>query len=79
MALPFTQKLSPFTITVDGETFDVPTYAVSKDQIPDLLEMAEGEKVILNDQYLVQRGVDMHSERWFLYDGEEWFSLRLVY
>lgn len=70
-------KLSPFTITVGGETFDVPTYAVSEQEIPDLLAMEEGA-VDEFDGILVQRGRDMHFKRWFCFDGESWFSLRLV-
>ena len=73
------RQLSPFTITVDGESFDVPTYPVSETDIPDLLSMEEGEKRIINDEYFVQRGIDFHKERWFCFDGEQWFSLRLVY
>lgn len=71
-------KLSPFTITVDGEVFDVPTYAISKEDAGDLLEMEQGEKKVI-DGCFVQRGTDMHAERWFVFDGSVWFSLRLVY
>ena len=70
-------KLSPFTITVGGETFDIPTYPVSEKDIPDLLEMKEGEKKTI-DGIFVQRGWGTWFERWFCCDDENMFSLRLV-
>ena len=72
------QTLSPFTISVGGETFDVPTYAISKEEAEELLTMAEGEEQMTEDGF-IQRGTGMHAERWFVFNGQEWFSLRLVY
>lgn len=65
--------LSPFMIEVGGESFEIPTYGVSEKEIPDLLAMEDGAKQEI-DRYFVQRW----RYRWFVYDGEKWFSLRLL-
>ena len=71
-------KLSPFTITVGGETFDIPTYPISEEGNSDLLAMDEGSSYS-DEELFVQRGSDMWKERWFVFYKDEMFSLRLVY
>lgn len=66
-------ELSPFTIEVSGETLDVPTYAVDESENPDLLAMEDGSNAEI-DGCFVQRW----RYRWFVFDGEKWFSLRPI-
>jgi hypothetical protein len=66
-------ELSPFTVSVGGDTFDVPTYAISNRGNEDLLSMEDGA-VIETENRIIQRW----HYRWFIFDDGEWFSLRLI-
>ena len=67
-------ELSPFTIEVEGEQISIPTYAISEEDAKDLLQMIDGSKESLDSGGFVQRW----GYRWFVYDGTQWYSLRLV-
>ncbi len=66
-------KMSPFMITVDGDTFDVPTYAIREEDNEDLLAMEDGS-TIENSEGFIQRW----HYRWFVCKDGELFSLRLI-
>ena len=66
-------KMSPFTISVGGDTFDVPTYAIFAEGNEDLLAM-EDDSTIENSDGFIQRW----HYRWFICKDGEWFSLRLI-
>lgn len=66
-------KMSPFTISVGGDTFDVPTYAIFAKGNEDLLAMEDGSTIENSDGF-IQRW----HYRWFVCKDGEWFSLRLI-
>ena len=66
-------KMSPFTISVGGDTFDVPTYAIFAEGNEDLLAMEDGSTIENSDGF-IQRW----HYRWFVCKDGEWFSLRLI-
>ena len=66
-------KMSPFTISVGGNTFDVPTYAIYAEGNEDLLAMEDGSTIENSDGF-IQRW----HYRWFVCKDGEWFSLRLI-
>ena len=66
-------EMSPFTITVGGDTFDVPTYAIHVNGNEDPLAMEDGSSVEDNGVF-IQRW----HYRWFVCKDGEWFSLRLL-
>jgi hypothetical protein len=65
--------MSPFTISVGGDTFDVPTYAIFAEGNEDLLAMEDGSTIENSDGF-IQRW----HYRWFVCKDGEWFSLRLI-
>lgn len=66
-------KMSPFTISVGGDTFDVPTYAIFAEGNEDLLAMDDGSTIETSDGF-IQRW----HYRWFVCKDGEWLSLRLI-
>lgn len=67
-------ELSPFTIEVEGEQISIPTYGISEEDASDLLKMEDNSKELLDSGGFVQRW----GYRWFVYDGNQWYSLRLI-
>lgn len=66
-------KMSPFTINVGGDIFDVPTYPIYSHGNEDLLAIEDGSTIENSDGF-IQRW----HYRWFVCKGGEWFSLRLI-
>jgi len=66
-------ELSPFTISVGGDTFDIPTYPIHASGNEDLLSMEDGSTIENSDGF-IQRW----HYRWFICKNGQWLSLRLI-
>ena len=67
-------ELSPFTIEVEGEEITVPTFGIDEEAAKDLLTMPDPSTAEIDGGGFIQRS----GYRWFVYNGEQWYSLRLL-
>lgn len=68
------ETLASWTIELDGNTVQIPTFPITAKEQEELLELNDGEQIII-DGTLIKR-VNM---RWFVYDGQHRFSLRHIH